>query len=70
MGDVHDQILAELERRGPVGVPTLAESLDSHPITIDKHCYDLQADGYVYQTASGVYALADEGRAYLQSLDP
>lgn len=42
-------------------VPTLAETLDGHPITIDRRCYELQRDGYIRQTSKGVYVITDAG---------
>lgn len=61
-------LLSELEKRGPVGRVSLAEELGSHPTTIDRLCYDLQADGYVCQTSSGVYDITKNGETYLQEL--
>jgi Mn-dependent DtxR family transcriptional regulator len=66
MGDTSlRSLLRELDERGPVGVPALAETLDAHPVTVDLLCYDLQADGYVDQTSSGVYDITEQGRTYL-----
>jgi DNA-binding IclR family transcriptional regulator len=54
------EVLAENDRRSVVSI---AETLDRHPVTVDRQCYDLQVDGYIRIASSGgTYTLTDAGR--------
>ncbi|TYL39407.1 hypothetical protein CV102_08135 [Natronococcus pandeyae] len=54
-------ILQTLEESGPITVPELADSLASHPATIERRCRKLQRVGYVRQCTGGKFAV-DESR--------
>jgi DNA-binding IclR family transcriptional regulator len=55
-------ILETLDEEGRCSVPGIAETLDRHPVTVDRQCYDLQVDGYIAVASSGgTYRLTDEG---------
>jgi DNA-binding IclR family transcriptional regulator len=63
-------VLEVLEKNGRCSVTAIAETLDRHPITVDRQCYDLQVDGYVVIASSGgTYKLTDDGRNRLADLD-
>jgi Mn-dependent DtxR family transcriptional regulator len=54
-----------LDERADASVIPLAKALDAHPITTDQRCYELQREGYVRQTSTGVYAITEFGEAHL-----
>lgn len=57
------ETLASGDRRSVAG---LAEALGRHPVTVDRQCYDLQADGYIAVASSGgTYRLTAKGRERL-----
>jgi Mn-dependent DtxR family transcriptional regulator len=59
-------ILRLLDEQGQLPVTAIAESLDRHPVTVDRQCYDLQRDGYIRMaTSGGAYALTEKGRTRL-----
>lgn len=66
--DTEEEVLEVLNAKGPTAVTVIASTLDAHPITADRHCYELQRDGYISQTSGGVYRITDEGREYLSAL--
>lgn len=61
-------LLATLSERGPVEIASLATELETHPLTIHKRCGELQSAGHVRQVSGGVYAITDDGQAYLEAL--
>jgi DNA-binding IclR family transcriptional regulator len=48
------ELLAE---HGPATGPDLAELLDSHPLTVERRCSDLQRAGRIRQDTGGRYTL-------------
>lgn len=48
-----------LAASGPSTIAELAATLESHPMTVERRCQDLQRRGDLRQCAGGVYALAD-----------
>jgi Mn-dependent DtxR family transcriptional regulator len=69
MNGCSDQVLlATLVERGPIEMAALADTVEVHPVTLTDRCAELQSDGHVRQIAGGVYAITDDGRAYLESL--
>ena len=70
MNGCSDQaLLAMLAERDSVEMASLASEFETHPMTITQRCYELQSDGHVRQIAGGVYAITDDGRAYLETLE-
>lgn len=65
--DAERTLLAVLRDREAAAVTTLAETLDAHPITIDRRCYELQRDGYIRQTSKGIYAITGAGEDRLET---
>ncbi|WP_247001949.1 helix-turn-helix domain-containing protein [Halosolutus gelatinilyticus] len=65
----HREILAVLAESQPATISELAASLDAHPITIERHCYDLQQDGYVRQCIGGTFALDENARCESPAAD-
>ena len=62
-------ILQLLENNGQTPVTEIADRLDTHPVTIDRQCYELQQDDYIMMAAvGGVYRLTDRGRERLDAL--
>lgn len=61
-------LLSVLDEREDTSVASLAETLDAHPITTDQRCYELQQEGYIRQTSTGVYTITESGEEYLGSL--
>ncbi|MFQ3285397.1 hypothetical protein [Natronomonas sp.] len=62
------EILETLASEGRRSVAGLAEALDQHPVTVDRQCYDLQADGYIAIASSGgTYRLTRKGRERLEN---
>lgn len=58
-----ERILELLAEHDQLPLKTIADELDRHPVTVDRQCYDLQADGYIRIAGSGsAYALTDAGR--------
>lgn len=66
--DLERTLLSALDERSDTSVASLAETLGVHPITTDQRCYELQREGYVRQTSSGVYTLTDSGEEHLRTL--
>ena len=63
-------VLEVLEENDRCSITFIAETLDRHPVTVDRQCYDLQADGYIVVASSGgTYKLTDEGRDRLNRSD-
>ena len=54
-------ILQTLVESGPITIPELADSLASHPATVERRCRELQRAGYVRQCTGGKFAV-DENR--------
>jgi len=58
-----DRILELLAEHDQLPLKTIADELDRHPVTVDRQCYELQADGYIRIAGSGsAYALTAAGR--------
>lgn len=66
--DLERTLLKALADREDTSVTSLAEVLEAHPITTDQRCYELQREGYIRQTSTGVYTITDSGEEYLSSL--
>ena len=62
-----DDLLKECEKSGPVELSSLATTFETHPITIESYCEDLQSNGYIYQTAQRKYEVTVDGREWLSS---
>ena len=63
-------VLDVLDENGRCSVTVIAETLDRHPVTVDRQCYDLQIDGYIVIASSGgTYKLTDAGRSRLAEAD-
>lgn len=61
-------LLEAVDNKGPIDLTSLSEQLDTHPITIDQQCYELQVDGYLTQVTGGVYTITDDGQDHLAYL--
>jgi predicted ArsR family transcriptional regulator len=67
--DPEREILALLAEHGATPAVELAERLDRHPVTVDRHCYDLESGGHITMTATGgVYRLTPQGRRHFERL--
>lgn len=53
-------IPALLAEHGPASGPKLAELLDVHPTTVERHCTELQREGRIRQVTGGRYAVIDQ----------
>lgn len=53
-------ILEALEESSPATAADLATVLETHPITVERSCRDLQRAGYIRRCRGGTYALADD----------
>ena len=51
-------ILAALDEVQPATVPELAAALGTHPITIERHCLELQRAGHIRHCTGGRYMLS------------
>ncbi|MFC6717249.1 helix-turn-helix domain-containing protein [Halovalidus salilacus] len=51
-------VLAALDDSRPRTVSELAEALDSHPVTVERHCQALHRAGRLRRCTGGTYALA------------
>ncbi len=68
--DLQRTVLETLAEHGQLSVSALAETLDRHPVTIDRQCYDLQTDGYIVIASSGgTYKLTTKGRSRVNEPD-
>ncbi|MFC4550698.1 MULTISPECIES: hypothetical protein [Halorussus] len=61
-------ILQTIERQNTSHVGSLEDELDAGPVTIDRHCYDLQRKGFIRPVGSGRYQLTAEGKDRLRRL--
>lgn len=63
MSDRGDRTIPELlAEYGPATGPALAELLDTHPLTVERRCADLQRAGRIRQDTGGRYTLWGAGR--------
>lgn len=62
---MHKDILTVLENHEQLAVVEIADMMGAHPVTVDRHCYQLHQDGYIRVFNSGIYQLSDAGEAYL-----
>jgi predicted ArsR family transcriptional regulator len=62
---MHNDILAVLDDHEQLSVVEIADVMGAHPVAVDRHCYQLQQDGYIHVFSSGIYQLADDGEAHL-----
>ena len=53
-------ILEALEESSPATAADLATLLETHPVTLERRCRDLQREGYVRRCRGGTYALDDD----------
>ena len=61
--DRHDRRIPELlAEHGPATVPDLAERLDTHPLTVERRCAELQRTGRIRQDTGGRYTTCDASR--------
>ena len=44
-----------LEEQQPVTAPEIAAVLDAHPVTVKRHCLQLQEAGRIRQVTGGAY---------------
>ncbi|MFP8953574.1 winged helix-turn-helix transcriptional regulator [Natrialbaceae archaeon A-arb3/5] len=51
--DLDSAILEEIEAVGPIPIPTLAERLAVHPMTVERRCLALQRNGLVKRSVGG-----------------
>lgn len=63
--EVRKDILTVLDDHEQLSVLAIAEIMGVHPVTIDRHCYQLYQDGYIRVFNGGIYRLTDEGADYL-----
>jgi DNA-binding Lrp family transcriptional regulator len=69
MGECSDRtLLATLAEQGPTEMGSLANAVESHPVTVDTRCSELQDAGHLRRIGGGVYAITEDGRAYLETL--
>lgn len=61
-------LLDALADHGSATVTELATTLDAHPVTVDRQCYDLQTDGYIQHVGSGRYTLTKHGEQFLMTV--
>lgn len=55
-------IVEALRKRESLHVTDIVSHVDSHPVTVERHCHSLQQEGYVRQIGNGVFQLSEEGR--------
>jgi predicted ArsR family transcriptional regulator len=58
---MNEDILAVLDDHEQLSVVEIADAMGAHPVTVDRHCYRLQQDGYLRVYSSGIYQLAADG---------
>lgn len=58
-------ILSVLDDHEQLSVVEIADMMGAHPVTVDRHCYQLHQDGYIRVFNSGIYQLSEAGEAYL-----
>jgi DNA-binding IclR family transcriptional regulator len=57
------RILELLAEHDQLPLKVIADELDSHPVTVDRQCYELLTDGYIRIAGSGnAYVLTETGR--------
>jgi DNA-binding Lrp family transcriptional regulator len=61
-------LLAALAEHGPIEMASLADAVESHPMTVDARCSELQDAGHLRRIGGGVYAITEDGEAYLETL--
>lgn len=54
-----NEILEALEESNPATPAELAAALETHPMTVDRRCRDLQRDGYLRRCPGGTYMLSE-----------
>lgn len=52
-------ILETLAETDQASTTELATTLETHPVTVERHCQALQRAGYVRRCTGGVYALVE-----------
>lgn len=48
-------IFTVIEEQQPVTTPEIAAALDTHPVTVQRHCLQLQQAGRIRQVTGGTY---------------
>ena len=56
-----DAILEALDGSSPATTVELATALDTHPMTVERHCQTLQRDGCIRRCTGGMYTLVETG---------
>lgn len=60
-------VLETLANRSPCHVMDIANSVGSHPITIDQTCARLHEEGCIYPLGRGLYEITEEGEHRLEA---
>ena len=60
-------VLETLANRSPCHVMDIANTLESHPITIDRTCARLHEKEYISSLGRGLYEITEEGKHQLET---
>jgi predicted ArsR family transcriptional regulator len=55
-------IRSVVDERGPVTAAEIAAALDAHPVTVQRHCRQLQRAGRIETESGGGYVSSGDGR--------
>lgn len=55
-----EHILRVVSEHQPITGPEIAAILNRHPVTVQRHCNDLQCSGRVTQVTGGMYVLENK----------
>ena len=55
------EILERLAETSQATTTELATALETHPVTVERHCQKLRRAGYIRRCTGGVYALVETG---------
>lgn len=56
------EILTVLDTYERLSLVEIADVIDAHPLTVDRHCYQLLQKGYIKMLGSGIYVLTEKGK--------
>lgn len=59
------EILAVLDNHEQLSTVEIADILGAHPVTIERHCYQLHQSGYLQVVGGGSYSLSTAGADFL-----
>ena len=65
--EAETNVLKTLAKRSPCHVTDIANSVENHPITIERTCTRLHEEGCIYPLGRGLYEITEDGERRLEA---